>query len=410
MARLQAGGVQLGWREWGGGDVTVVFIHGNLASKDWIELAAPLFPSGLRVIGLDWRGCGESDRPKATTDYSNYSMQQHAEDMLAALDSLDIRFCHLATHSTGGIIAARMLWMQPQRFGRVLALDSVTPLGMLFNAEQIGLFRSMMASKELTRAVMATAASSLFVPESLAPNAIPRFREGVGETAALFEQILEQTFGASEGIWIGTPAGEWRFGAPHGGDPSSASGAVGRARRLDSARRSPDNGCGHAGLPARRYARYRAFDESRAAGPLRRVFRCLVRWPFKVVYPRILEKEELAMSDANLSADKVRTMLAETNGRLRKASAEYFDLLEKGLSSSPLPVADQAKQFCGLMQRNITATFELGDKLIQAKDMQEATRIQSEFFQDQMRSLTDHAKTMGESAMKAATSVFTPKN
>jgi pimeloyl-ACP methyl ester carboxylesterase len=195
MARLQAGGVQLGWREWGRGDVTVVFIHGNLASKDWIELAAPLFPAGLRVIGLDWRGCGESDRPKATADYSNYSMQQHAEDMLAALDSLDIRFCHLATHSTGRIIAARMLLMQPQRFGRVLALDPVTPLGVLFNAEQIGLFRSMMASRDLTRAVMATAASSLFVPESLAPNAIPRFREGVGEIAALFERILEQTFG-----------------------------------------------------------------------------------------------------------------------------------------------------------------------------------------------------------------------
>ena len=116
------------------------------------------------------------------------------------------------------------------------------------------------------------------------------------------------------------------------------------------------------------------------------------------------------MSDANLSADKVRSMLAEANERLRKASAEYFDLLEKGLSSSPLPVADQAKQFCGLVQRNFTATFELGDKLIQAKDMQEATRIQSEFFQDQMRSLTDHARSMGESAMKAATGAFTPKS
>src|SRR5260370_41546976 len=63
MARVRAGEVQLGWREWGEGEVTVVFIHGNLASKDWIELAAPLFPTGLRVIGIDWRGCGESDRP-----------------------------------------------------------------------------------------------------------------------------------------------------------------------------------------------------------------------------------------------------------------------------------------------------------------------------------------------------------
>jgi len=116
------------------------------------------------------------------------------------------------------------------------------------------------------------------------------------------------------------------------------------------------------------------------------------------------------MSDANLSADKIRAMLAEANERLRKASTEYFDLLEKGLGSSPLPVAGQAKQFCDYMQRNVTATFDLGDKLIQAKDLQDAVKIQSDFFQDQMRSLTDHARSMGESAMKGATGVFTPKS
>jgi hypothetical protein len=32
------------------------------------------------------------------------------------------------------------------------------------------------------------------------------------------------------------------------------------------ARRSPDDGCGNAGLPVRGYAQYRAFDESRTAG------------------------------------------------------------------------------------------------------------------------------------------------
>ena len=148
------------------------------ASKpsDGLGTKFPLFPAGLRVIGIDWRGCGDSDHPPPTKDYANYSMQQHALDMLAALDALKIPFCHLATHSTGGIIAARMLLMQPHRFGRVITLDPVTPLGMFFNAEQIGLFRAMMASREVTRAVVATAASSLFAPESLAPNAIPRFR------------------------------------------------------------------------------------------------------------------------------------------------------------------------------------------------------------------------------------------
>src|SRR3974377_2549672 len=96
MPRVGAGDVQLGWREWGEGDVTVVFIHGNAASKDWVELAAPLFPRGVRVVGIDWRGCGDSDRPPPAKDYANYSMRQHALDMLLALYALGVGFCPLA--------------------------------------------------------------------------------------------------------------------------------------------------------------------------------------------------------------------------------------------------------------------------------------------------------------------------
>ena len=115
------------------------------------------------------------------------------------------------------------------------------------------------------------------------------------------------------------------------------------------------------------------------------------------------------MVDMNPSAENVRAMMTETLGRLRKASDEYFELLEKGLSSSPLPIADQAKQFCNFMQRNVSANFELGDKLIQAKDLQDALKLQSEFFQSQMHTLTDQAKNMGETAMKAATGMFGQK-
>ena len=61
------------------------------------------------------------------------------------------------------------------------------------------------------------------------------------------------------------------------------------------------------------------------------------------------------------------------------------------------------------MQRNVTATFDLGDKLIQAKDMQDTVKMHSEFFQEQMRTLTDQARSAGESAMNAASGVFTPK-
>jgi pimeloyl-ACP methyl ester carboxylesterase len=92
-----------------------------------------------RVIGIDWRGSAESDQLPPRPDLANYSMRQHARDMLAALDELRIDFCRLATRSTGDIIGARMLLKQPQRFGRVFAPDPVTPLGWSIDAEQIGL-------------------------------------------------------------------------------------------------------------------------------------------------------------------------------------------------------------------------------------------------------------------------------
>jgi len=115
------------------------------------------------------------------------------------------------------------------------------------------------------------------------------------------------------------------------------------------------------------------------------------------------------MADINPS-ENLRSMLGEALARLRKANAEYFDLLEKGLKSSPLPIADQARQFCDHMQRNVNATFDLGDKLIQAKDMQDAFRLQTEFFQEQMRALTEQTISLGESAIKAATGGFGMKS
>lgn len=116
------------------------------------------------------------------------------------------------------------------------------------------------------------------------------------------------------------------------------------------------------------------------------------------------------MAEINSSAAHIRGMLTEALGRLRKANAEYFELLERGLGSSPLPIADQAKQFCSFMQRNANATFDFGEKLVEAKDVQDVVKIQSEFFQGQMQALTDQARSVGETAMKTATGAFTPKS
>ena len=52
----------------------------------------------------------------------------------------------------------------------------------------------------------------------------------------------------------------------------------------------------------------------------------------------------------------------------------------------------------------------ISDKLTNAKDEPDLMKIQSNFFQDQMRALIDQAKNLGETAMKAMTGAFAPKS
>jgi pimeloyl-ACP methyl ester carboxylesterase len=206
MALIDIGGIRLNVLEWGSGKETVVFIHGNLACADWFSLVAPLLPERLRVVAIDWRGCGDSDKPPPSPDYSNYSIRRHAEDMLGVIGKLGIDHCHLATHSTGGIISTCMLLAEPARFQKVLALDPVGPMSLRFPPGALALLETMKPTRDKTRGGLALIASTLFRPESLKRDRQPVFAEHVtDQQKVLFERLADKMFGVSDGIWCGTP-------------------------------------------------------------------------------------------------------------------------------------------------------------------------------------------------------------
>lgn len=213
---IDIGEIRLNYAEWGAGEESVVFIHGNLACGMWFDLVAPLVAQNFRVIAVDWRGCGASDKPAARSDYSNYTIRQHALDMLAAVRGLGIDRCHLATHSTGGLISSYMLLMEPERFGKVLAVNPVGPMGLRFPAESFTLFEAMKTSRERTRATLALTASTLFRPETLATASQPMFADHAAPAQKqLFERLVDRTLQVSDGIWFGTATDldrQWRTG------------------------------------------------------------------------------------------------------------------------------------------------------------------------------------------------------
>ncbi|HMN74451.1 MAG TPA: alpha/beta hydrolase [Burkholderiaceae bacterium] len=206
MPRIQAGSLSLNYVEHGSGDNVVLAVHGNLGCANWLDLALPLLPADIRIIAAEWRGCGDSDKPEPDADYANYSMAVHARDHLALLDALGIARCHLYGHSTGGIIISHMLLDAPERFGKVLMLDPVSPLGLKLEASQIGVLTAMKTDPDVCFAGLASAAPTLFRPETMVAGQMPQFNEMTASAQRdLFKKIIERTRVLSDGIWFGTP-------------------------------------------------------------------------------------------------------------------------------------------------------------------------------------------------------------
>jgi len=214
MPRAKAGNIRISYVEHGVGDNVVLAIHGNLGCADWLSLVLPLLPPGIRVVAAEWRGCGDSDKPEATANYSNYSMATHAGDMLALLDALGIDRCHLYGHSTGGMICSQMLVAEPARFRKVLMLDPVTPFGLPLASDQVGAITQMKAERNVAFAGLATAAPTLFRTETLVAASEPQFADTASPLQRrLFRRLVDMTRVLSDGIWFGTPydlAREWQ--------------------------------------------------------------------------------------------------------------------------------------------------------------------------------------------------------
>ena len=55
------------------------------------------------------------------------------------------------------------------------------------------------------------------------------------------------------------------------------------------------------------------------------------------------------------------------------------------------------------VERNVLSAFELAQKIVHTKDIQELVRMQTEFLQSQMQALGEQVKDLSETVSKAAT-------
>jgi pimeloyl-ACP methyl ester carboxylesterase len=107
------------YEEFGAGH-PMVLLHGWGVDtrRQWVETGwVAAFETVRRVIAIDCRGHGRSEKPLTQSSYSYGAM---AEDVIAVMDDLGIERADLFGYSLGAFMAAWLLGHHPERFTSVI--------------------------------------------------------------------------------------------------------------------------------------------------------------------------------------------------------------------------------------------------------------------------------------------------
>jgi hypothetical protein len=86
----------------------------------------------------------------------------------------------------------------------------------------------------------------------------------------------------------------------------------------------------------------------------------------------------------------------------RQAMENWLRFWQRSLSLAPWANSEQASRLAEYAQRNMSANFEFAQRLSQAKTPSDVLRIQTEFLQSQMQTISDQMKDIGTAINKTA--------
>jgi len=115
-------GVVLEVLDWGGTGRPVVLIEGLGSTAHAFESFAIDLNKSFHVYGITRRGYGASSAPMPTS--SNYSAERLGDDVIAVLDSLQLKSPILIGHSFGGEELSSIGSRRPERIAGLVYLDA----------------------------------------------------------------------------------------------------------------------------------------------------------------------------------------------------------------------------------------------------------------------------------------------
>ncbi|HZM35592.1 MAG TPA: haloalkane dehalogenase [Burkholderiales bacterium] len=124
---LEWRGMRAHYVDEGKGERTYLCLHGEPTwSYLYRRMIPPFVASGARVVAPDFIGFGRSDKPE---NEGTYTFDFHREFLLHFIETLNLRRVSLVVQDWGGLLGLTLPMEMPERFERLLAMNTTLGTG-----------------------------------------------------------------------------------------------------------------------------------------------------------------------------------------------------------------------------------------------------------------------------------------
>ena len=101
------------------------------------------------------------------------------------------------------------------------------------------------------------------------------------------------------------------------------------------------------------------------------------------------------MADEKNPFGAIQAVMLENLAKMKGATQSYIDMFEKAVQSQPGANQEAIANFKAYLERQVAVNRDFVEKLLHAKDFQQAFRIQAEHFQSQLKAVAQDASEFG---------------
>jgi pimeloyl-ACP methyl ester carboxylesterase len=140
MATIVHKGIKLAYEDRGEGEPALVFVHGWTCNRSFFAPQAEHFSQRHRVVSVDLRGHGKSDKPQAA-----YPIAAYADDIAYMIEQLGLGKAVAVGHSMGGLAVLQLAALYPDRVAAIVMID---PARFVSSPEHRAVIEAVLAAME----------------------------------------------------------------------------------------------------------------------------------------------------------------------------------------------------------------------------------------------------------------------